>query len=175
MKKNVLRVRLFTLYFIVVIYDNKNEMSSCSDEHRTPIVPISLKEYTESDTTSLGSLYVSEENNSSNYASRDSDLVLPTQTELASMMRSCAEILYRAWKSELSKRLLQFEMYGDIDSRDLYLSMRTWRLPNNEIRHAQSLLEKDLAEAGYDYNISFHNAESPDWFMSYKICFNDNS
>ena len=94
---------------------------------------------------------------------------LPTIKELRRTMRKLSVQLYHAWKQELRSRLLDLEFEGYIAKDHINVHPAVWRLPNDEVRYALSLLQDDLENNNYEFDFRFDDVDEVNWVMFYAI------
>ena len=96
---------------------------------------------------------------------------LPSVQTLYKKMRYLSLQLYKAWKKELSARLMDLEFEGYIAQKHIDVDPAVWKLPNDELRYALCKLQDDLDDLGYEYSFQFQNIEEVHWTLGYAIEF----
>lgn len=97
------------------------------------------------------------------------DVVLPSSLHIKKLMTEVVDELYSIWKQEMSERLNNLELKGEIYIQNISVSKMAARLPNNFLRFALDRLENDLLENGFECQFKFDDVDSENWCLSYRI------
>lgn len=97
------------------------------------------------------------------------DVALPNNLQIRKLMLSVVDDLYSTWKKEISVRLNNLKLKGEIFIQDISVSKMAARLPNNFLRFALDRLENDLMDRGFECQFKFDDVDSENWCLSYRI------
>lgn len=98
------------------------------------------------------------------------DRGIPSVADVRNVIQHLTDILYSAWRCELSSRIRNLELIGYIAPNHIDVPNAVWRLPNEGFNNALRKIQEELDNLGYEFEFKFEQLDDDvHWILCYSI------